>query len=264
MKPFRLALLAALLGGCATTPMPPKAELTELRGDYRAVASVPEIRRYAAAPLYGAQQAIERAAETADPAEYEHQIYVARRYLEIAQVLTNRELSEREVERLAAQRNEVRRQRRAEEEAEAGRRAEALEAELAALEARRVDRGVQVTLQGVLFETGRAGLTPGAQDELQVLADFLREHPKRGVMIEGHTDSFGSASFNRILSGQRAEAVKQALVSRGVAPERIVTRGYGETRPIASNATRAGRQLNRRVEVVILAEGLEPPPPGNE
>ncbi len=261
MKGIITLLSAMLITACTAVPVQEKPELAEVRDSYRAVAGVPEIRANAAYLLHQADQAIRRAAETADGAEYNHQIYMARRYLDMAQAVTNRELSQREVERLAHQRNQLRRQRRAEEEAESARRTEALEAELAALEATRVDRGILVTLQDVLFTPGRTELTPSARDELEILGDFLRDHPDRSVMVEGHTDSFGNADYNMVLSERRADSVKQALVERGIEPERIVSRGYGETRPIASNVTEAGRQLNRRVEVVILAEGVEPPKP---
>ena len=83
------------------------------------------------------------------------------------------------------------------------------------------------------------------------LAQFLVEHPERRVQIDGFTDSVGTDAYNTDLSQRRADAVKTALVNRGVQPSRIGTEGYGKAYPVASNSDSGGRQLNRRVEVVI-------------
>ncbi len=124
------------------------------------------------------------------------------------------------------------------------------------LEAEKTERGLVLTLGDVLFDSGRADLRAGAMRGIDKLAAFLMEYPNRNVLIEGHTDSVGNDSYNLTLSQQRADAVKMALVSRGIAPGRIISKGYGETFPVASNDTNPGRQQNRRVEIVILDEGV--------
>ncbi|WP_303908830.1 OmpA family protein [Thiohalomonas denitrificans] len=254
-----LALLAvALISACTTAPNG-TPELADLRATYRAVSDVPEIRANAAYFLHQADEAIKRAGSTFDAAEYDHQIYMARRYLGMAQAVTKRERSKREVEQLTDQHNQLRRKLRAEQEASASRHTEVLEAELAAMEATRVDRGVMVTLQDVLFTLGRTDLIPSAQDELRTVSNFLRNHPDRILVVEGHTDSLANTNYNRVLSERRANAVKHALVAQGIDPDRIISRGYGEARPIASNRTETGRQRNRRVEIVILTESETPP-----
>ena len=86
------------------------------------------------------------------------------------------------------------------------------------------------------------------------LAQFMRDYPERSVRIEGHTDSAGSDAANQALSEQRADAVRESLIERGLEAERIATLGYGEARPIAGNETAAGRQQNRRVEIVVSDE----------
>ena len=86
------------------------------------------------------------------------------------------------------------------------------------------------------------------------LVQFLTEHPERMVQIDGFTDSIGTDSFNQDLSQHRADAVRYQLVSRGISSARIGTQGYGKAYPVASNSESSGRQLNRRVEVVIGAD----------
>ncbi len=128
-----------------------------------------------------------------------------------------------------------------------------LEQELAALKAKPTDRGMVLTLGDVLFDTGRAELNPGAARTLDQLAEFLKSHPERTVTIEGYTDSVGSDQLNQELSERRANAVKNALTDRAIESSRISARGLGKASPVASNATAAGRQQNRRVEIVFSA-----------
>ena len=125
---------------------------------------------------------------------------------------------------------------------------EALTAELAAKE---TERGLILTLGNVLFDVDGHQLKPGAVPTMDKLSEFLKAYPDRDVVIEGFTDSTGSDAYNKNLSELRANAVKQALMSRGIEENRIATEGFGEARPVATNETAAGRQQNRRVEVVI-------------
>jgi outer membrane protein OmpA-like peptidoglycan-associated protein len=127
-----------------------------------------------------------------------------------------------------------------------------LQSEVSELKARQTERGWVLTLTNdLLFDTGKATLKPGGKRAVEKLAQFMREHPDRDISIEGFTDSSGPDDVNRSLSERRAEAVKQALVARGVETNRIDARGYGQAFPVASNDTPAGRQLNRRVEIII-------------
>ena len=130
--------------------------------------------------------------------------------------------------------------------------------ELSELQGKMTERGIVLTMSDVLFAFGKAELASGAVRNVDKLAEFLEKHPERNVLIEGHTDSVGSDEFNLTLSQKRADAVKETLVAKGVSPDRLLTKGYGKQFPVASNETDSGRQLNRRVEVVILEEGVKP------
>lgn len=126
-----------------------------------------------------------------------------------------------------------------------------LEARLKDLNAKPTPRGLVITLGDVLFDVDRAALRPGGMRLVQQLAAVLTEFPQRNALVEGHTDSTGSDAHNQTLSTQRAVAVRAALLDQGIAGPRISTRGYGESNPVASNDSAAGRQINRRVEIVL-------------
>jgi outer membrane protein OmpA-like peptidoglycan-associated protein len=121
------------------------------------------------------------------------------------------------------------------------------------LETRREARGLIVNLSDVLFDVNKATLKPGARARVNRLAGILLAYPGQyHIEIEGHTDSMGSDDYNLRLSQNRAESVRDCLAQAGIKPDRLVAvRGLGKTAPAASNDTAAGRQLNRRVEIII-------------
>jgi outer membrane protein OmpA-like peptidoglycan-associated protein len=149
----------------------------------------------------------------------------------------------------------------AEEEAAKAARAKAeadeLMKELSELKAQQTERGIVLTIGDVLFATGKADLSPDANKSVDKLAEFLKKYPKRDVLIEGHTDSVGKDDYNLALSRKRADSVKYKLMGDGVEDARITTVGYGEKFPLASNDTKDGKAQNRRVEVIILNEGVK-------
>ncbi|MBX6363154.1 MAG: OmpA family protein [Gemmatimonadetes bacterium] len=118
----------------------------------------------------------------------------------------------------------------------------------------RVGEGMVVTFDsGILFDFDRSDLRPAAQENLRNLATSLQKYPGEEVLVVGHTDAQGSDSYNQALSERRAQAAADFLQAQGVAASRIHTRGMGESDPVADNDTEAGRQANRRVEVVLYA-----------
>jgi len=124
------------------------------------------------------------------------------------------------------------------------------------LETRESARGLIVNLSDVLFDTGSANLKPGTREKLAKVAGILLSHRGLKLQVEGHTDSVGSADYNQRLSENRASSVRAYLVEQGIAPNAIGTAGFGETMPVASNDTPAGRQQNRRVELVVSGESI--------
>lgn len=122
------------------------------------------------------------------------------------------------------------------------------------LETRDTARGLIVNMSDVLFDTGKWTLKPGAREKLAKIAGIVLAHPGLKLEIEGHTDSVGSDEFNQQLSERRALAVRDFLLQQGVAANAITARGFGESQPVASNTTSAGRQTNRRVEMVVSGD----------
>ena len=120
---------------------------------------------------------------------------------------------------------------------------------------RETTRGLVVSLSDVLFDVDKATLRAGAEQNVRRISAILNQYPDYQISVEGHTDATGSDAYNQDLSERRAAAVRAALVAGVVASERISSTGLGESQPVASNDTPAGRQQNRRVEVIVLGAG---------
>ncbi len=285
LKPAALALAIAL-SACSSAPTT-TSMLDQARGDYMAAQGNPAVAQYAAVELRQATAALDRANEAAarkeSLAEVDKLAYVAKQRIATAQEVAKQKSAEAAVADAARQRDQIRLEARtmeadqakrsaeqAKAEADAARmaaesqaaatrdaqaQADALAAQLADLKAKQTDRGIVMTMGDVLFNVDQSNLTAGGMQVLQKLADVMREHPDRNVMVEGFTDSTGSEEHNLQLSQRRAESVRSALMNMGIEGTRISTRGYGEAYPVASNANSADRQLNRRVEIVLSDAG---------
>ena len=260
--------VAALMAGCAG-PKGPNEDIERARAEVDRVAAMPVVTRYAPLELKEATDTVDQAArqwhDEGDTVEARHRAYlateraaIARNYalardaedkINQANSTADKQRLEARTREAAAARQEASQQAQRASAADA--RVRQLEERLKDIQAQQTERGLLVTLGDVLFETGKAQLLAPAMPKLDKLAEFLRQYPERRLMVEGYTDSTGSASINTALSQRRAESVKRALVERGVQPWRIMTRGYGASYPVADNATSEGRALNRRVEVVI-------------
>jgi outer membrane protein OmpA-like peptidoglycan-associated protein len=276
--------LAWALGACVSTPQP-NAALEAARTALQSAEADPNVSKYAALDLDAAKKDLEvaesaaahqRQAEIAQPA------YLATQTARLAQAHAAAKADDARVAAGQAERDRIQLAARSREvdtaqaqtsaakmnanaanqqAAAATEQAARLQAEIDQLKATPTDRGLVLTLGDVLFDTGKSELNSGASRKLDQLAQFLSEHKNRRVQIDGFTDSVGSDSYNQELAQRRANAVKNALLTRGIDSTRINTEGYGKAFPVATNADSGGRQLNRRVEVVIGGENGSPVAP---
>ncbi|MDO4682902.1 MAG: OmpA family protein [Lautropia sp.] len=254
---------ALVLGACASTQPNPVVE--QARSHVDKVAAQPEVAGRAALELKAAKDTLARADKVwtgdKDQAEAEHLAYLATQQASTAEALANARANDAKLQETKGKANQLRLDARTAEveaaradAASARARADELQAQMNALEAKKTDRGLLVTFGDVLFAFGKAELLPSSSDRLDKLAQFLMDNPERKLRVEGYTDSVGSAGYNQKLSERRADAVKLALVRRGIAADRITSVGYGKDYPVATNSSDAGRAMNRRVEVVIADE----------
>lgn len=281
-----ILLAGVTLGACSMQPEKNSA-LDEARAGYSAAQSNPDVTNLAAVELQQAGTALDKANEAQGKREdrevVDHLAYLTTQRVAIAEETARLKTAEAAVANAGIERDKVRLdvrtaeadaarrqamltqettdQRMAELTAanvratdrasQADARVSQMEEELEGLNARKTDRGMVITLGDVLFATNVAEIGPRGADSVHKLAGFLNEYPERTVLIEGFTDSTGSSGYNQELSDRRANAVRDSLISKGVSGDRVRTRGYGQENPVASNQTVAGRQMNRRVEVVF-------------
>ena len=277
-----LVSILAFAVGCGST-LPPK-ELVDARAAYQSAAKGPAAQQ-SPAELHVAKQALDQAERSfnddGDSAQTKDFAYIAIRKAQLADASARaalaqkeKEAAEREAQNLQSEslrkaqselastkqslektQDQLAREKAAREEAEK-RAAQAL-ADLQKIAAvKQESRGMVITLSGsVLFSSGESTLLPAAMIKLNEVADALiKGNPDANIIVEGHTDSQGKRDYNMDLAQKRANSVRDQLVARGVAADRIKAVGVGPDRPIADNKTAEGRANNRRVEIIV-----EPP-----
>jgi outer membrane protein OmpA-like peptidoglycan-associated protein len=272
-------MLVAILAGCATTPetLP---ELDRARARVQTLAENPLAQQAASRDLTAARGALAQADQAMqdrdDRETIVHLAYLAEQRAELGLARVDEAESRRRIGEAEAEREKVlletrEAEARAAEQAAQASRSEALQAraeletlqqQYAALAAKKTERGMVMTLGDVLFDTDQATLKPGATEIITRLADFLSRNETTRIRIEGHTDSTGDDAYNSELSRRRAQAVADALAARNIPATRVEVVGRGEGFPVATNDTSAGRQQNRRVEIVFSDPegGLAPSP----
>ncbi len=263
-KYYFVIVIAISISSCASTPKA-YAPLEQVKTELAKTKNKTGIDEVASVTLFEADKQIKQA-ETAvyenDIASADHHIYLAGRKQQIAHELLLKHQQELELKNLKQQQHEMIAQARRNESNRASsvtrkaqQRIQQLEQALGQYKAEETSRGTILVINDLLFATGGANLQPSSQRRLEPLVQYLQGNLKREIIIEGHTDSMGNSDTNKNLSLQRADAVKEFLISRGIDARRIETRGFGEEVPVATNTTHAGRKLNRRVEVVIKTQG---------
>ncbi|KAF1050233.1 OmpA family protein [Xylophilus sp.] len=268
---------AVLLSACGS--IGPNVALEDARNTVASTGSDPDVVSRAPVELKAARDALQRADQVwnkdHDDAETTHLAYIASQRAAIARNAAQQRRADDEIKTAGSDTDRLRLEQRTREAERARAQAQSatqlaavqgaqaraaqdrvrqLEAQLRDIEARQTERGLLVTLGDVLFAFDKSELLPAAGPRLDKLAGFLRQFPQRRLLVEGYTDAVGSGQYNDDLSRRRAEAVRSALVQRGVDASRIDARGYGKAYPVADNGTNEGRALNRRVEVVIADE----------
>jgi outer membrane protein OmpA-like peptidoglycan-associated protein len=168
---------------------------------------------------------------------------------EKAQADTARQASEAEAMRARSAAQQA-------EQGQAALRARLLEQLNIILETRESARGLIVNMSDVLFDTGKATLRPGAREKLAKVSGIVLAYPGLNLEVEGHTDAVGAADYNQDLSEHRANSVRAFLVQQGIPSGTIAARGFGKTQPVATNGSAAGRQQNRRVELIVSGEPI--------
>jgi outer membrane protein OmpA-like peptidoglycan-associated protein len=275
-RPVGIALAALLcISGCAPRQ---NVEVEKVESDFALLSDNPTAQSAAPAEFAEAQKAVRETRQAwekrGDKEETEHLAYLAERKTQIAawkirqaqaeQTAANLKEQRKELLDNAQQLNTLRAEQKAsqlqqsvtqyQQESAAQRQTiTLLEQRLGKLQARSTARGLTLSLGDVLFETNKAELKPGAEHNLSPLVEYLRDNPDQQVVIEGHTDNVGTAEFNQSLSARRADAVKTALIHQGVEANRITARGLGESLPVASNDSAAGRLQNRRVDITLIS-----------
>lgn len=272
---WALLLSAGIVAtGCAGTP-DKIDQLESAKSAYTRANADPLVAKHAALELDDASKSLTKAEKLwtkgKEKKEIKHYAYIAGQQVAIAQnraaTLDNRhQLENMKLERKSVQlevrAGEVEKSRELAEAArqeaiEMAAKAAELQRQMAELQATQTERGIVLTLGDVLFDLNEATLKPGSEQKIAKVATFMNEYPEKNVVIEGHTDSTGEENYNHSLSAQRAATVKLALVMRGVEAARVISRGLGETVPVASNDNSMGRQQNRRVEIIF--ENEKPP-----
>ncbi len=237
--------LPALLAGAAIFALAactgPNQQLDAARSELASAQADPQLQQYAAAELMQAQNALTDAEKTytddGDVDTVNSKAYVVTQNIAVARAAAQERQATANVSGMASEREKV--------------RVAALKEQLASMQPKETPRGLIVTIGDVLFDTASSTLRPGGVQQVQRVADALLKNPGNSVIVEGHTDSRGSDSYNMGLSQRRADSVKAELLYAGVPADRVVARGMGEGYPVATNATAAGQQQNRRVEIVI-------------
>lgn len=248
--------IAALLVLSACGGAPKKVDALEsARASYTNASANKVVAKHAAKQLDDARIALANAdrifKDDGKRGHTEHYAYVASQKVKIAELISQRKEDDVRLENMRLERQRVQLDARSKEVDRARLETLAMQQQLEDMQARVTERGIVATLGDVLFDIGQASLKATSADNMDKIARFMNSYPERAAVVEGHTDNMGDDQFNLDLSRERAFSVQTALVARGIDGSRITMVSRGEANPVADNNTSAGRQKNRRVEVIF-------------
>jgi outer membrane protein OmpA-like peptidoglycan-associated protein len=244
-KQLMVPALLALSVGLAACATPPNPSLEQARTNFSALQANPQSSQVAALETKDASDWLDKAdaayRNKEDAKKVDQLSYLTIQRVELAKQTINLRTAEDQLKNADAMRAQA---RLAARDAQIKKLQESLNA-------KQTERGTLVTFGDVLFDFNKAELKSSGMMDVNKLAQFLQQNPDRQVIVEGYTDSSGSASYNQSLSERRANSVRTALVKMGVDSTRVVAQGYGKEYPVSDNSTSSGRAQNRRVEVTI-------------
>ena len=255
--PFTALLV---LSACGGTPKKIDA-LESARASYSSASAKELVVKHAASELDDARIAIEKAdrihKDDGKRGHSEHYAYVASQKVKIAELIAQRKEDDAKLSSMNLERQKVQLDARSRQVDKAREETLAMQRQLEEMQAQVTERGIVATLGDVLFDIGEATLKATSAQNMDRIASFMDNYPERSAIVEGHTDNMGDDDFNLDLARERAFSVRTALVSRGIDNARITMKSRGEASPIADNNTAAGRQKNRRVEVIFPDVGTQ-------
>ncbi len=249
-----------LLAACGGAPKQIGA-LESARTAYSNASANEVVVKHAASELDDARIALSKAdrifKDEGKPGHTEHYAYIASQKVKIAELIAQRKEDDARLSTMDLERQKVQLDARSKQVDQAREETLAMQRQLEEMQAQVTERGIVATLGDVLFDIGEATLKTSSAANIDKIASFMNKYPERSAIVEGHTDNMGDDDFNLDLARERAFSVQAALVSRGIDGSRITLKSLGEAAPIADNNTSAGRQKNRRVEVIFPEVGMQ-------
>jgi len=235
-------LIATLAVGCAELQKP--QSFLDAEEAYQTAANDPVIQKYSADQLEKANKTLLTSATATSEEDLASIAYISSTQINTAKHLASAEQATQNSKDLLIKQEQSTAAAVIAEQDQA-------QQQLLAMQANEAEREILLAFGKIEFVTGTSDLVPGAAAGIDMLAGYMSKFKAKEVTIAGHTDSSGSDTLNQDLSQQRADFIRNILVTKGVAENRITALGYGQSQPISENTTRAGRQKNRRIEIAF-------------
>lgn len=241
------AILVTLASGCAELQKP--QSLLDAEKAYSQAANSASVLKYATPELNTAKKTLMSAGASENKEDMASLAYIANAQIETALTKAEAQQAHQNTKDLMAQKEQLIVSAIDAKKARAQNKLATMQQRVVSMEESRAEEEILLAFGNIEFVTGTADLVPGAVSGIDLLAEYMIAHPTKTIVLSGHTDNSGSAELNMELSQRRADFIRDVLVSKGIAAERITAIGYGQSQPIVSNNTREGRQRNRRIEI---------------